>query len=191
MWKSTILRISLLVMMLSLCIGVPTASAGDVVPLNWTSPTTNDLYDVFMVSASDGWAVGYGGTMLRWNGTDWSTVTSPTTTTIYSIFVVSADDVWIVGSGGMTIHWNGAYWSTVASPTAENLWSVHIVSSSDGWAVGEAGTIIQWTGTEWIPEFPAAILTPLLISLTLVAVILAKTVLKKRRKPLLSSKTLL
>lgn len=110
MWKSAVLKVILLVLMASLCVGVPIANAEGVV-LNWTSPTTESLSSVFMVSADDGWAVG--------------------------------------------------------------LW----------------GTIIRWTGTEWIPEFPTIVLTPLLISLTLVAVILAKTASKKRRKPSLPSKT--
>jgi len=145
------LKASSLVVMVALCLGVPIVNA-EVEPLNWTSPTTHQLNSVFMVGADDGWAVGYDGTIIRWDGTDWSNVTSPTTAALFSVFMVSVDD---------------------------------------GWAVGGDGTIIRWTGTEWIPEFPTAILMPLLLSLTLVAVILAKTASKKRRKPSLPSKTLL
>ena len=146
---SSFLKASLLVMMVSLCVGVPIVSAEGVV-LSWTSPTTAILSSVFMVSADDGWAVGSGGTIIRWDGTEWSTVTSPTTVFLYSVFMVSADD---------------------------------------GWAVGNSGEIIQWTGTEWIPEFPTVIIMPLLISLTLVVVIIAKTASKKRTKPAILSKT--
>jgi len=110
MLRSVVLKASLLVLMVSLCVSVPIVNA-EGVGLNWTSPTTRHLYSVFMVSASD------------------------------------------------------------------------------GWAVGNDGTIIQWTGTEWIPEFPTAILMPLLISITLVAVILAKTASKKRRRPSLLNRT--
>jgi len=150
---------------------------------------------VFMVGADDGWAVGYKGTIIHWDGTEWSNVTSPTTANLYSLHMVSADDGWAVGYPvgyyGTIIHWDGTEWSNVTSPTTLPLESLHMVSADDGWAVGWFGTIIRWTGAEWIPEFPTIVLTPLLISLTLVAVILAKTVLKKRRKPLLPSKTLL
>ena len=145
------LKASLLVVMVALCLGVLIANAEGAV-LSWTSPTTANLGSVYMVGADDGWAVGSDGTIIRWDGTEWSNVTSPTTKTLYSVFMVGADD---------------------------------------GWAVGDYGTIIHWTGTEWIPEFPAAILMPLLISVTLVAVILAKTASKKRRRPSLPSKTLL
>ena len=151
MLRSVVLRASLLVLMVSLCVGMPIVNAEGVV-LNWTSPTTRHLYSVFMVSPDDGWAVGAFGTIIHWDGADWSNVTSPTTFQLNSVFMLSA---------------------------------------SDGWAVGISGTIIQWTGTEWIPEFPTIVLMPLLISVTLVAVILAKTASKKRRKPSLPSKTLL
>jgi hypothetical protein len=57
-----------------------------------------------------------------------------------------------------------------------------MVSAGDGWAVGLQGTIIRWTGTEWIPEFPAVMLMLLLISITLIAVILAKTTSKKAQR---------
>ena len=105
MWRSVFLKASMLVVMVLLCGSVLIVNAEVVLPLNWTSPTTLNLYDVFMVSASDGWAVGY------------------------------------------------------------------------------AGTIIRWTGTVWIPEFPTAILMPLLMTLSLVVVIITKTVLKKRKTP--------
>jgi hypothetical protein len=65
------------------------------------------------------------------------------------------------------------------SPTTAELYSVFMVNADDGWAVGGWGTIQRWTGTEWIPEFPAATLMLILISLTLAAVILEKTTLKK------------
>jgi photosystem II stability/assembly factor-like uncharacterized protein len=270
MWRS-FFKASLLVLMVSLCMSVPIVNAEGVV-LNWTSPTTEILFSVFMVSADDGWAVGaYGiiihwngtewnavtspttrylwsvymvsssdgwavgdyetiihwdgtswnnvtspipprhpfysvfmvgaddgwavgelGAIIHWNGTSWSNVTSPTTMRLNSVFMVSADDGWAVGAGGTIIHWNGTEWSFVASVLSSEYWwllSMYMVSSSDGWAVGDSGAIFRWTGTEWIPEFPVAILMPLLISLTLVAVILAKTASKKRRKPSLPSKT--
>ena len=142
-----VLKASLIVVILmgALCVSIlPIVNAsGDVVPLNWTSPTTNILMSVHMVSSNDGWAVGYYGTIIHWDGTNWTNVTSPTTSHLHSVFAVNAND---------------------------------------GWAVGEYGTIIRWTGTEWVPEFPTVILGPLLITLTLVAVILTKTVSKKQRR---------
>ena len=187
------LKASLLVVMVALCVGVPIVNAEGAV-LNWTSPTTAHLRSVYMVTDTNGWAVGYDGMIIHWDGTDWSNVTSPTMWPLTSVFMVSANDGWAVG--GHIIHWNGTEWSTVTSPTVTSptwylLLSVFMVSADDGWAVGGGGTIIRWTGTEWIPEFPTVMLMPLLISLTLVVVILAKTASKKHRRPSLPSETLL
>ena len=127
MLRIFVLKVSLLVVMVSLCVGVLIVNA-EGVPPNWTSPTIADLFDVFMVSASDGWAVGMAGTIIRSNGTDWNNVTSPTTQHLYSVFMVSASDRWAVGyrytippTGGMIIHWDGNDWSTVKSNDSRSL----------------------------------------------------------------------
>jgi photosystem II stability/assembly factor-like uncharacterized protein len=134
-----------------------------------------------MVSASDGWAVSGTGTKIRWDGASWSNVTSPATNLLYDVFMISASDGWAVGSAGTIIRWDGASWTNVTSPTTLGLFSVFMVSASDGWAVGVFGTIIRWTGTVWVPEFSTAILMPLLMTLSLVVVVITKTVLKKRK----------
>ena len=90
-----------------LLVGIPTANAEG----SWStvsSPTTNDLYSVFMVSASDGWAVGSWGTILHYTGGSWSLyATSPTTDHLYSVFMVSASDGWAVGDYGTILHYSG------------------------------------------------------------------------------------
>jgi len=58
------------------------------------------LYAIAMVSASDGWVVGSGGTILRWNGTTWNSVDSPTDSSLLSIDMVSA---MMVGRWGSTV----------------------------------------------------------------------------------------
>jgi hypothetical protein len=127
---------------------------------NVTSPTNSRLNSVFMVSADDGWAVGYNGAIIRWNGTSWNNVTSPTTSLLYSVFMVSADDGWAVGDPGVIIRWNGTSWNNVTSPTTSLLSSVFMVGPDDGWAVGYKnaspvamiswpGVIIHWDGTSW------------------------------------------
>jgi hypothetical protein len=165
-----------------LCISLPTVKA-DVVPLNWTSPTTSSLLSVFMVSATDGWAVGAFGTIVRWDGINWANVASPTTYDLWSVFMVSVTDGWAVGGrnpGETIIHWDGTNWSNVTTPTTNSLASVFIVGASDGWAVGYLGTIIRWNGTEWVvPEFPTVIPMSLLMIVTLIAAILTKTASKK------------
>jgi photosystem II stability/assembly factor-like uncharacterized protein len=142
-----------------------------------------------MVNDSDGWAVGYCGVIVRWNGTVWNNVTSPTTMNLYSASTVSTSDGWAVGLGGVIVRWNGTVWNNVTSPISCRLWSVHMVSSNDGWAVGEGGVIVRWTGVEWIPEFPLLELVLLLQSATLVMVILGQILSKKRKKLMLPCKS--
>lgn len=113
------------------------------------SPTTNDLYSVETVSATNGWAVGSGGTILYWNGNTWVLVNSSTTDSLNSIAMVSETDGWIVGSNGTILYWNGNSWTEVNSPTTDDLWSVTMVSATDGWAVGNNGVILRWDGNAW------------------------------------------
>ena len=167
------------VMILSLCVGAPIVQASST-----TSPTTEFLHSVFMVDADDGWAVGDNGAIIHWNGAQWSNTTSPTGDFLRSVYMVSSDDGWAVATYGAIIHWNGAQWDLVASPVIGNWFSVFMVDSDDGWVVGD-GKILQWTGAEWVPEFSAIVLMALLISLTLAAIILAKTVSRKNTKQLL------
>ena len=185
MRSNFVLEASLPVMMLLLCLGVPIVQAEGALS-NWTSPTTEFLYSVYMMASDDGWAVGYAGTIIRWNGTQWSNATSPTGDFLRSVHMVGSDDGWAVATYGAIIHWNGTEWSIVTSPINGNWVSVFMVASDDGWAVGTYGRIIHWTGTEWIPEFSPIILMSLLIGLTLVAVVWAKTASKKRARRLSS-----
>ena len=143
------IRFVALLVLVTLVAGIPAANAQG----SWstaTSPTGEILLSVFMVSASDGWAVGDDGVILHYSGGSWSIVTSPTTRDLASVFMVSASDGWAVGFGGpgMILHYSGGSWSVVTSPTTDNLRSVFMVSASDGWAVGFGGpgTILHYTG---------------------------------------------
>jgi hypothetical protein len=72
----------------------------------------------------------------------------------------------------------------------DKITGLHIgaLSANDGRAVGYSGTIIGWIGTVWVPEFTAAIIASLLITITSVAVTTTKMASKKRRSPLITSK---
>ena len=51
--------------------------------------------------ATDVWAVGYGGIVLHWNGTSWSTSTQRLSADwLYGVWGSGPSDVWVVGSGG-------------------------------------------------------------------------------------------
>ena len=81
------LKASLIVLIALLCAGISTVNA-EVIPLEFTSPTTPHLYSVFMVSADDGWAVGGGGTIIRWTGTEWIPEFSSATLTPFLLILI-------------------------------------------------------------------------------------------------------
>ena len=112
-------------------------------------PWTNaSLRSVFMLSASNIWAVGSGGAILRWEGSTWKTVTSPTNSWLQSVYMSNETDGWAVGQSTI-IHWNGTFWEVVPSPAVENLYDIFMANLNEGWAVANAGQTIYWNGTTW------------------------------------------
>lgn len=80
-----------------LMLAVPAANAAG----SWqivTSPTTKELYSLFMISSSEGWAVGLNGVILHYSGGSWSLYTSPTTNNLYSVHMLSSFDGWATGT---------------------------------------------------------------------------------------------
>ncbi len=132
------------------------------------SPVDYALTSVDMVSATEGWAVGYwdragngdpwGETILRWNGVEWyewySWSDDPP---LFSVEMIASGDGWAAGSGGKILRWDGNDWNTVSNPSSDRTRSVSMVSGTDGWAVGGSGIcssgihgkILRWEGDEW------------------------------------------
>lgn len=111
------------------------------------------LADIFMTSASNGWAVGAAGgdqgpasatsLLLHYNGRSWTRIQAPGWG-LSSISMTSASDGWItgnaVGSAGnnsFLLRYNGSIWTQVPKPSAiDEILSLSMVSASDGWAAG-------------------------------------------------------
>ena len=119
-----------------------------------TSGTQQHLHDVHFVDASNGWAVGWAGTVLRTSdgGDTWS-LTRSGGSHLWGVDFVDASNGWAVGSSGNIIRTSdgGATWSGQTSRTFRNLYAVDFVSASRGWAVGDQGTILHTTngGATW------------------------------------------
>jgi len=141
------------------------SGAGEPVLVHWngnsftrgtSSAITSDLFSVFMLSPSEGWAVGGIGTtpvILHYTGGSWVQVSAPPTGGVLrSVFMVDSGNGWAVGDHGAILRYSGASWGLVGSPTSDNLRSVFMVGVSDGWAVGDAGTILRYQGVngQWI-----------------------------------------
>ncbi|MDP3259667.1 MAG: hypothetical protein Q8M34_03650 [Thermodesulfovibrionales bacterium] len=66
----------------------PTANTWNRITVD-TSPTiAQNLNSVYMVSSTDGWAVGNNGVILKWNGSNWSKITSITGADLYELYLL-------------------------------------------------------------------------------------------------------
>lgn len=151
---------------------------------SFTPPDDATLYDITMVSDTEGWAVGEATVdgvdvpyVLHWNGTTWERYRPAGLGTGWMIESVSAsasDNVWLTASRvndddatETTIwHWDGSMWSSTFE-YAEGQGSVEgpvAVGSADGWLAVHDGaevsysTLYRWDGSAWVEsELPEGI----------------------------------
>jgi len=116
-----------------------------------------DLRGVALSSSIQGWAVGRGGTILKWDGAGWTSIApSPTPLDLFSVSIVSASDAWAVGASSTIIHWNGASWTgPMGAPTILiDYHAIQMTGASDGWIAGNLnnngeGLLLRWDGVAW------------------------------------------
>ncbi len=114
-----------------------------------TSGTTEQLNSVWGSSCSNVFAVGYNGTILRYNGSTWNTMNSGTSMGLNGIWGSSATNVFAVGWSGTILHWDGTSWTVMNSGTQRDLSAVWGNSANSVFAVGGMQTILYWNGTNW------------------------------------------
>ena len=100
-------------------------------------------------ASNDVFAVGYGGTILHYDGATWSAMNSSTTNFLYGVWGSASNDVFAVGAGGIVLHYDGATWSAMTSGTISILIGVWGTSSNDVFAVGAGGTVLHYGGATW------------------------------------------
>jgi hypothetical protein len=122
----------------------------------WTETPLPDQGFVF-----DFWGLGpnnllaaQGKTLIRWDGTAWSSLPVKTVSeSLHSILAFASDDVWLGGdSKGEILHWNGSLWSSYFTSCIEvrDLWGAN---PNDIWAAGSDG-LAHWNGTAW-QDYPS------------------------------------
>jgi hypothetical protein len=113
------------------------------------SGTESELYGVWGSSAINVFAVGSGGTIRRYNGITWSSMSSGTTSDLYGVWGSSATNVLAVGDNGTIRRYNGSTWSSMSSGTTNDLHGVWGSSDINVFAVGDNGTIRRYNGITW------------------------------------------
>ncbi len=122
------------------------------------TPVLAQLQDVWGASATNVFAVGLLGEVLRYNGSAWTTSrpASNGNAALYGVWGTSGSDVFAVGDGGAILHYNGASWSPMTSPVTDDLKAVWGTSPSNVYAVGLGGRVLHYNGSAWtvVTQFP-------------------------------------
>jgi len=122
-------------------------------------PDLGGLLGISASGASDVWAVGGGGAILHYNGTNWAGQASGTFRHPARVSACDAGNAWAVGDGGTVLHYNGA-WSS-RRPAAPP-WILRGVSALDAATPvrGRRHTVLKTTsgGGTWTrdPRSPSA-----------------------------------
>jgi len=130
-----------------LCIS--TNSGASWTPFN--TGTTETFNALAFSSSQDGWAVGTGGTICRYNGRSWVPFFTGLTVSFNGVAAVSGNLAWAVGSGGVICRYNGTAWEAVDTGTTVDFNAVAFLNANLGFAVGARGTICRYNGTAWVP----------------------------------------
>ncbi len=100
-------------------------------------------------AANDIWMVGAGGTIVHYDGSNWSTSPSPTANDLSDVSGTSASNVWIAGANGTVLHLVLGSWQVVTSNTSTHLEAI-FATGSDVWASGN-GTTLHGQGGPLVP----------------------------------------
>src|SRR2546423_957597 len=111
------------------------------------------------LASPDGWAVGFGGTILHTSngGSNWTTQASGTGERLQDVDFTDPLNGWAVGNFGTIRHTmdGGATWAAQANPGTSRL-GVDFIDPLNGWTVGDGpASSIQHTtdgGATWIAQ---------------------------------------
>ena len=113
----------------------------------WIAVPAANLLAIWGSSDSNVFAVGTGGTILHYNGSDWQLMNSGTTTEFVDIWGISGSDVFAVG-GSTMLHYDGSSWSQVDTGVNGYFTGVWTCSTSDVYA-SASHSILHYDGNTW------------------------------------------
>jgi len=121
----------------------------------WTNTGSTVTDEILRgVSTIDGkaWAVGEGGTILYFDGSQWTEQESNTGDDLFCVSFLDENNGWAAGEGGTIVYFNGTDWAEQTSNTSDDLFGISFVDANNGWAAGEGGTIVYFNGTDWAEQ---------------------------------------
>ena len=130
--------------------------------MRWTREAVGveaDLWWVRVFSKKSLFVGGAKGTIVRYDGQQFTAMTTPGTSTVWGIWGATENDLWAVGGDpdvapGFLWHFDGKAWSDVTGELPKGkrgavLFKIWGQASDDVWAVGMDGTTLHWDGTTW------------------------------------------
>ena len=98
----------------------------------------DQLTDIAMITASDGWVAGNGGQLFHWNGTNWAEVPSPTIRNFAAITFRGSDNGWATTSvteiQDQLYHYDGKQWVEETLPTPVTILDeMNMISHFEGY----------------------------------------------------------
>ncbi len=122
----------------------------------WTETSSvQPLYGITGRSATDVYAVGFGGTILHFDGQEWTPQASNTEQILRDVFAVGGE-VYAVGFAGTILHLEAQGWTAMPSPTALPLRAIWGVAPDDLFAAGDNEAVLHWDGASWSRVRPPA-----------------------------------
>ena len=110
----------------------------------------NLLAAAWAAGDDDVFAVGNGGTILRYDGSAWQHMDSGTDENLTGVWGLSASQVYATGFNGTVLRYDGTSWHTEPTPSVFVIMTdVWASSSSDVYAVGHQSTVFHYDGTGW------------------------------------------
>ncbi|MDD5311412.1 MAG: fibronectin type III domain-containing protein [Dehalococcoidia bacterium] len=126
-----------------------------IVFLNESIPSgLRGLRGIWGSSGNDITAIEQYGSVLHYNGDNWTVIWRPTGDIFLSgIWGSAVNDIFAVGydinGQGIIIHYNGVQWSGVPVPSVRQLWSVWGSSTNNIFAVGNNSSVLHYDGNSW------------------------------------------
>jgi hypothetical protein len=120
-----------------------------------SSGTQTTLEGVWAADATDVWAVGQLGLILRYDGAVWVPQVTPTSSWLRAVWGTSPTNVWAVGSGTI-LHYDGTAWTNQTVPVSTTLVDIWGTDSSHIWAVGSSGVVLFYDGSSWSVQSTSA-----------------------------------
>jgi cysteine-rich repeat protein len=122
---------------------------------SWQRMSTNQqtvLRGIWGASRNAVYAVGMGGTILRYDGNDageFRPMSSGTQVDLNAIWGNGPGNIHVVGDGGVALAYNGNAWSLTTDLTAEHLYGVWGSGADHVFAVGSGGSLLHRSDRKW------------------------------------------